>query len=151
MIDPTKNGKNNLTTAQNKIRDAADDAVKIMAGAAESAVKTIAGAAESAAKLLASNAAEATKIANIKNDGDHDLLIELRTQMKGIRDDLKDYKDIKADQHDVEDLKTFVYTKLEPRVRTVETKTSNYTITMVLYSIAVAGMIGLTIYHILHP
>jgi hypothetical protein len=91
---------------------------------------------------------------------DHDLLIELKTQVLNIRDDIKDLKSgtteriqkleaDKADRKDVEELQNIINNKIEARVRKLEYKVSNYFITMTLYSIAVASMIGLLIYHIL--
>jgi len=60
---------------------------------AAEAVKVIAQAAEEAAKVIANAAAEAIKIAttnNAKHDDDHDLLIELKVQMSGLKEDIKE-------------------------------------------------------------
>ena len=69
---------------------------EVLAAAAQEAVHAIAGAAELAKATIAQAAMEATKVVNAKNaDGtnDHDILIELRTKMVDLADDIKDLKD----------------------------------------------------------
>ena len=61
--------------------------------AAHTAIETIALAAADATKAIASVAAEATKAISTKGTGDHDLLIELKTRMDSLKDDIKDLKD----------------------------------------------------------
>ena len=70
---------------------------------------------------------------------DHDLLIELRTRMEDIKNDIKDLKDgtnVKLASH-------------EDRIVKLEKSNSKYFITMTLYSVAVGTMIALIIFHIL--
>jgi hypothetical protein len=64
-----------------------------LADAANLAVTTIASAAAEATKVIAGAAAEASKVVASKGSLDHDLLIELKTRMDSIRDDIKDLKD----------------------------------------------------------
>jgi hypothetical protein len=61
--------------------------------AASEALRTIATAATEATKVVASAAAEAAKVINAKGAIDHDLLIELKTRMESLKDDIKDLKD----------------------------------------------------------
>jgi hypothetical protein len=95
-----------------------------------------------------------------KNQSDHDLLIELRTEVLNIRDDIKELKEgttsriinlekDKADRVELDALQIKVNHDIEVRVRVLENKTSKYMITLTLYSIAVGTMIALIVYHIL--
>lgn len=94
------------------------------------------------------------------NSNDHDLLIEMRTEMRNVRSDIKELKDgttqriqslenDKANRIDLEELQKTVNEHIEIRVRKLESKTDNYFLTITLYSLAVIGMIGLIVYHIL--
>jgi SMC interacting uncharacterized protein involved in chromosome segregation len=63
---------------------------------AAEAVKTIANAASEATKVIANAASEAAKVTNslnIKNSEDHDLLIELKTKMDDLKNQIKDLND----------------------------------------------------------
>lgn len=60
---------------------------------ASEAIKVVANAAAEATKIVAAAAAEATKVTNSKYLNDHDLLIELKTKMDGLRDDVKNISD----------------------------------------------------------
>lgn len=66
---------------------------KELANAVEEAKHAIANAALEAAKVIASSASEASKVANVTSSLDHDLLVELKTKMIGLKDDIKDLKD----------------------------------------------------------
>lgn len=137
-----------MTTAQEKeefrqhkddIKDAAKDAIRLIADANASAVKLISDAASQATKVLSDTAIQAAKVLTVKNEGDHDLLTRLQVLMEGLKEDIKDLKSgtsMKIEDH-------------ETRIKALERKTSNYTITIVLYSSAVVSMIALIIYHIL--
>jgi len=61
--------------------------------AATNAVNVISQAALEATKVIAAAAAEATRIRETSVSSDHDILIELRTQMIGIKADIKELKD----------------------------------------------------------
>lgn len=61
--------------------------------AAAQAVSVISAAAGEAAKVVADAAAVSVKVINAKNADDHDLLIELKTRMESLRNDIKDIKD----------------------------------------------------------
>jgi hypothetical protein len=70
---------------------------------------------------------------------DHDLLVELKTEMKFLRVDVKEIKDGTSAQ--LEDH--------EKRIRTLELLKSKYFWTTAIYSTIGATMITLIIYHIL--
>ena len=60
--------------------------------AAASAVEVIARAAADAGRVVSDAAAVAVGVLNTKGAGDHDLLIELKTKMEGLKDDIRDIK-----------------------------------------------------------
>lgn len=70
------------------IKNAAD-AVKLINKAAEQAATVIANAAQSASKLVASNAIDASRVLVNTNGNDHDLLVELKVRIEGVREDIK--------------------------------------------------------------
>jgi len=102
---------------------------------------------------------------------DHDLLIELRTEMQNVRKDIKDLNDgttgkIKDLQTDKADRKDLIQTEeklgkdieeiqkklngdLETRLRALEAAKSLYLTSMVIYTAVGATMIGLMLYHML--
>lgn len=128
----------NFSKHKEDIRIASEQAKDIITREALSASQTIAGAAELAAKAIASAAEVAVRVVSVKNADDHDLLIKLNTLMDGLKEDIRDLKSgtsMKIDDH-------------ESRIKTLENRTSNYTITLALYTLAVAAMISLILYHI---
>lgn len=93
------------------------------------------------------------------NTTDHDLLIELRTEMRNIRSDIKELKEgttqriqilerDKADRQEVEFLQKKLNEDIENRIRKLEEYRSRYFIMMSLYTAAVGIMIGLMLFHI---
>ena len=75
------------------VAQAAEDAVKIVSRATEEAATAIAKAAEQARKVVSDSAADAVRVLSVKNaDGssDHDILIELKTRMEGLKSDIKE-------------------------------------------------------------
>jgi hypothetical protein len=64
-----------------------------LADAANVAVQTIAAAAAEATKVVARAASDASNALNIKTSIDHDLLIELKTRMDALKDDIKALSD----------------------------------------------------------
>jgi hypothetical protein len=128
--------------------------------AASSAVEVIADAASRAAKVVAEAAAVSVKVLHEKNADDHDLLIELKTGMAFIRDDIKELtsgitfkiselEKGKADKDAFDKLKTEIHTVREARMRSLENKYANVIITLGLYTLAVLGMIALIVNHLL--
>jgi hypothetical protein len=90
---------------------------------------------------------------------DHDLLIRLDQKMSDVQKAISELHDgthskitalekDKADREDVEALQVLINENIEIRVRKLETSTSSYKITLALYSLLVAGMLGLLMYHI---
>jgi hypothetical protein len=94
------------------IADAAALAGKVIAEAAALASKEVARVVAEASKVIQEAAAVSVKVLNLKSQDDHDLLIELRTRMEGIKVDIKDMRDntsVKIDNH-------------ESRISTLETR-----------------------------
>jgi hypothetical protein len=90
---------------------------------------------------------------------DHDLLIELRTEMQNIRNDIKELKDGttsriknvedgKVDKKDFDILSAKVNTDLEDRTRKLEESKGNYFTAMLIYTAVGVTMIGLILYHL---
>jgi hypothetical protein len=82
---------------------------------------------------------------------DHDLLIELGTEMRAVRSDIKELKDgtyprIVALEKDKLDKTEF--DKLQRRVASMEESRQAYFITMGLFTAACVTMIGLILFHI---
>jgi len=96
----------------------------------------------------------------MKQSLDHDLLIELRTEVANIRNDIRELKDNttsrviqlerdKADRKEVEELQKKVNEDIDIRVRTLESSKGLYFNTMIIGSTIMAAMTTLIIYHIL--
>lgn len=86
------------STAKTDIENAAREAVRVIATATESAAKIIANAASEATKVVANNATEAAKVVATVSGGDHDLLVELRTDMRAVKETLQTISE-KEDTH----------------------------------------------------
>ena len=67
------------------IQNAASEAVRVIAQAATDSTIKLANAAEAAAKVVTTAAAEQVKVVDVKNAGDHDLLVVLNTKMEDIK------------------------------------------------------------------
>lgn len=91
------------TSKTTDIEQAAENAAKLIADAVNQATGAIASAALDATKLLASNAADAARVVAVRVSDDHDLLIELKTRMEGLKDDIRELKDgyaVEINDHD---------------------------------------------------
>jgi hypothetical protein len=106
----------------------------------EKAKEAIAHAASEALRVIECAKVEAVRVNNTKENNDHDLLIRIETRMQGLKEDINEIKNTASLQ----------ITDHESRLKKLENKTSNYFITITLYSIAVAGIIGLVIYQIVN-
>lgn len=73
-----------------------------------------------------------------KKQVDHDLLITLHEQVRGIRDDIKELKDGMATR----------VTEVEKRVDKLEKQSGTYLTMTIIYASVGAAMIGLILYHI---
>jgi len=71
----------------------AEEAIRVLAQAAEVAAGRLAGAANDATKLVASAASDAVKLTSTRMADDHDLLIQIDTQMKALIADIKELKE----------------------------------------------------------
>lgn len=96
---------------------------------------------------------------NQKKSSDHDLLIELRTEMQNVRNDIKELKDNtanrivnlekdKADRQVVDGLQKTVNENHEVRIRKLEDSRSIYLTSMIIYNAVGVVMIGLIIWHL---
>lgn len=139
---------------------AAEKAHKELQDAQDKALDVISNAANKAAQVIASAAAEALKVTSVKSQDDHDLLITLIEQVKRLSEDIKDLKNgtskriddletNKAEKKEFDALKNDVYVAREKRIRSLETKVSNFWITMSIYTVAIGAMITLMITHII--
>ena len=124
---------------KNGIDYAAENAVRLIGQAADTAAKVVASAAEAAAKVVASAAAESVKVVNEKGSNDHDLLIELKTRMEGLKTDIKDLSSntsLKIENH-------------EKRIFDLEkTKTSQTTL-ISIGALILTVLVGILVNHVL--
>jgi tetrahydromethanopterin S-methyltransferase subunit G len=90
-VPPEERRKDNLENQQ-RVAEAAAQAVQVIADAAACATKTIAAAAAAAAAAISEH-----------GSADHDLIVELKVRMEGLKDDIKSLNDgisVKIDGHD---------------------------------------------------
>ena len=138
---------------------AAEKAHKELQDAQDKALDVISNAANKAAQVIASAAAEALKVTSVKGSDDHDLLIELKVQIKQVSVDIKDLKDgttkriddlerDKVDKKEFDSLKNSVYVENEKRLRSLENKVGNFWVTVSLYSIALGALATVLIMHL---
>ena len=103
----------------------------------------------------------------MKEQSDHDLLIRVDQKVDSLSQIVKELKEgtldrlsilekDKVDRKQMEEIQenfniiqNKINNDIETRLRFQEKKTASYKITLTLYSVAVASMIGLIIYHIL--
>lgn len=79
------------------------EAVRVISQAADTAAVRLASAVNEATRVVANAASEAIKVSSARTADDHDLLIKIDTQVKGLKDDIKDLKDgtsIKIAEHE---------------------------------------------------
>jgi hypothetical protein len=151
---------------QRILDDAAAQAVKIISDASAVTVAKIAAAAQEAHQVVTDAAATSVRVLHLKSADDHDLLIELKTRMEGIKTDIKDLKDgttkriddletgkcNKADysllKAELDQLSTEIHVSREKRMRSLETKMSTFWITVSLYSIFIAALAAIMVAHI---
>lgn len=155
-----------LPEHQIEIDKAAALAVKVISEASIVAANKIAEAASKAHDVVADAAATSVKVLHLKSADDHDLLIELKTRMEGLKDDIKDIRDgttkricdleeNSAKKEDLgelqirlEQLSNEVHTTREIRIRKLENKADRFWITVSLYSAFILGLAGIMIAHI---
>jgi predicted DsbA family dithiol-disulfide isomerase len=127
---------------------------------AADAVQLITAAAATAAKVVSEAAAVSVKVLHDKNADDHDLLIELKTAMGFLRNDIRDLstgvtqkiaalESSKADKKDLEALALEVHGPRETRVRSVEDKIGSFLVYIILLSVATGGLFTFLIMHVL--
>jgi hypothetical protein len=111
----------------------------------------------------------------VENTHDHDLLVELKTQVQNIRQDIKDLKDgttlrisslekkDKSDRKEVEELQNKINNDIEVRIRQLEAakvdpvehkqllkKTDAYLLIQGIYTLFMGGLTGLILFHIFY-
>jgi nickel-dependent lactate racemase len=128
------------------VENSAAVSVDKLANAVEKAAQRISDSEINASKRIAEDAAQAAKALIVRNaDGgsDHDNFLtfsaEVRVKLDIISKDIREIKEGTAAQlidHD-------------SRIKKLENKTSNYFITMTLYSIALGFLISLVVYHLI--
>ena len=139
---------------------AAEKAHKDLQDAQDKALDVIGNAANKAAQVIANAAAEALKVTGVKGSDDHDLLIEMRTQLKRLSEDIGELKNgtekrivdlqrDKTDKCEFNEVKDTVYITLEKRIRSLETKVGNFWVTVSLYSVALGALATVLINHLL--
>ena len=127
--------------------------------ASEQAKVTISEAAGIAAKVISEAAAVSVKVLHDKNADDHDLLIQLKTAMEFIRNDIKDLtngvtqkiaslESGKADKKEFDLLCDEVHVTREKRMRNLENKTANFMITMGLVMVGMAALFTIILTHV---
>jgi hypothetical protein len=158
MAPSTQKMKEDTTALFNEQREEIDQAVV-------HAVKIIYEATSEAAKKVNESAEKSLVMSN----KDHDLLIELKTAMNFIRDDIKNLSDgitkkvddlekNKADRKTVDDLITEIRTTREDRLKTLELKVGNFSLTEVeklrntvkWFTLAAGALFLIMLYHIFH-
>ena len=151
--------------AKTDIETAASDAVKIIAQASSTAASALASAASDATKTIANAAAEAVKVNNVKGNDDHDLLIELKTKMDGLKSDIKEIKDgtsariagLEREKLDAKDSYSMIYkagvdkvqSDHENRIKTIETTRSSQTILITIGIGLLSILTAILLYHVL--
>lgn len=142
-----------------EIAKAAEDAVKVISEATTAASVKMASDAASAVKVVSDAAAVSAKVLNEKSSGDHDLLIELKTRMGDLKEDIKELssgitskilslEQNKADRKEFELLRTEVDNIRETRIRPLENRVSTFLITMGIFTVASGSMIALILFHV---
>lgn len=82
-----------VSRAKSDIEHSAAEAVRVITQAAEVAATRLASAANEATRVVASAASEAVKVSSVRTSDDHDLLIRIDSQVKDLKEDIKDLKD----------------------------------------------------------
>lgn len=116
----------------NKINMAAAEAVKVIARAAEEAALVVTEAANNSAKIL-----------SMQTSHDHDLLIELKTRMESLRNDIKDIKDGTAAQ--IADHEKRIFSIESSKTKTNTLITMGIAVGTILTSMIIAHLFGIGI------
>lgn len=98
----------------------------------------ITDASVTATSSIASAATEAIKVNNYKGAVDHDLLIRIQATMERVVTDIQDLT--KGTSNQISDH--------ELRIKKMETKQSNYFVSMAIYTTGILAVIGIILYHI---
>lgn len=107
--------------------------------AAAEAIKVVAEAASKASEVVATAAAEAAKSTSARFLTDHDLLVELKTQIVGIKEDIRDLKDGTSKQ----------ISDHEIRITSLETDKTKTTVMLSIGVGILTLLVSLLTYHLL--
>lgn len=147
---------------------AASVAIKIISDASEAAAKKIASAADDAHKVVAAAAETSVRVLHLKSADDHDLLIELKTRMEGIKVDIKDLKDgvtkriedletgksdrteLRVVKNELENLSKEIHGDREKRMRSLENNRIKSWVIIGIYTILTLGLAGIMLAHVFH-
>jgi autotransporter adhesin len=111
---------------------------KDIAESAAEAVKIVADAAKEAARTVADAASQALKVTSVKDGTDHDLIVELKTKIEGIRDDIKDLKDGTTEK----------IANHETRLNTLETEKTKIQQLLGIASAILTLLVSLLVWHL---
>lgn len=136
---------------ENESQKTVSDAAKLIATAVAVEIQKIATAAEVAKKVIADSASEAVRVNSVQSNNDHDLIVELKTLMSGVKDDIKDLKEGTSKR--ISDLENNKAEKEEfeivrKQVEILKSSKQTYFIMMSLYTAGVAIILGLILIHI---
>lgn len=140
--------------------------IKRVEEAAADALKVIAQAAGEATKVIASAANEAVKVKENQNSVDHDALIELKTLMIGLKEDIKELTDgtsrriafLENNKLDTKDSYPVLYkaevdkriTDHEVRINAMETSHTRVTVLLSIGIGILTLLVGLLVQHIVY-
>jgi hypothetical protein len=124
--------------SENKIDQAATQAMNVLAQASDSAAKAIATAAANATTVIASAALEASKIQATHTSTDHDLLVTLNTEMKGLKEDIKNLRDDQVEK----------VSDHEVRINTLETSNIRQVVAISVGALWLAALTAMVIWHL---
>lgn len=129
----------------------AEKAHKALQAEAARQIDIIKNASKSAIQLLATERAEAKKITDINGSNDHDLLIEVRTKLDRVLDDIQSIIASganKVDQSEFDALKNEIHGPRENRMRSLENRLAGIWITISIYSLAIVALFGIVWNHL---
>jgi ATP/maltotriose-dependent transcriptional regulator MalT len=104
----------------------------------ETAKDTIAKATERATRIIATAAADALKVKSAQQDGDHDIIVELRVRMEDLKNMVKDLTDGTTRQ----------ISEHEKRIGRLETARTTQTVMLSLGIALLVIIFGLLTYHL---
>lgn len=124
-----------------EIENAASEAVQTLAHAAQTAVQTISDAASAATKVIAASASDAAKLTAVdgsKNSADHDLLVEMKTKMEGLKEDIRLLRSEQVEK----------VTGHETRLNSLENSNIRQTVCLAVGTLWLVALTAMLVYHL---